>query len=136
MDAYISAIRLYDSLQTIYIVLLKHYPTGAVNSKVLFYDNLKKEFSDNDFDFNLYALYDLDKGKLIPTNLKTELNITAPEIEITDYNKDGINDYKFTRLYHNGTTNAIETTVLKVSDGKVETLDFQQKWIEYGAESL
>ena len=123
-DIYINTIRLRDHLQTIFVVLLKHYPTGYINSKVLFYDNGEKEFADKVFDFNLWALYHFEKGKFSPTNLKTDLKITSPEIELVDYNKDGINDFKFTRLFHNGTFNAIHTTILTIKNNKLDTLYF------------
>lgn len=108
-------------------MLLKHYPTGVVNSKVLFYDNQKKEYADNVFDFNLWVLYDFDNGKLAPTKLKTKFEITVPEIEVVDFNKDGINDFKFVRLFHNGTINAIHSTILTIKDNKVDTLHFEEK---------
>ncbi len=126
-DTYINTIRLHDSLQTIFLVLLKHYPTDQINSRVLFYDNQKKEFSDNVFDFNLWVLYNFDNGKLIPTKLKTDLHITAPEIEVLDFNKDRINDFKFVRLWHNGTFNAIHTTILTIKNNKTDTLSFDEK---------
>ena len=126
-DTYINTIRLHDSLQTIHLVILKHYPTGVVNSKVLFYDNHKKEYADNVFDFNLWVLYDFDNGQLTPTKLKTDFEITTPEIEVVDFNKDGISDFKFVRLWHNGTFNAIHTTILTIKDNKVDTLHFEEK---------
>jgi hypothetical protein len=125
-DTYINTIRLYDSLQTIFLVLLKHYPTEDVTSSVLFYDNLKKEFIDNVPDFKLYGLYDFDNGKLIPTNLKTAFKITTPEIEVLDINKDGINDFKFVRLWHNGTFNAIHTTILTIKNNSIDTISFDK----------
>lgn len=126
-DTYINTIRLHDSLQTIFLVLLKHYPTGELNTKVLFYDNQKKEFSVTELDFNLWVLYNFDNGKLIPTKLKTDFKITSPEIEVVDINKDGINDFKFVRLWHNGTFNAIHTTILTVKNNKLDTLHFDEK---------
>lgn len=126
-DIYIHTIRLHDSLQTLFLVLLKR-PTGYVNSKVLFYDNLKKEFSPEAFNFNIFALYDFENGKLIPSNLKTAFKIKTPEIELVDADKDGINDFKFTRLYHNGTANSIQTTILTVKNAQIDTLDFDEKW--------
>jgi len=126
-DTYINTIRLHDSLQTIYLVLLKHYPTDEVNSKVLFYDNQKKEFADNVYDFNLWVSYDFDNGKLTPTKLKINFKITTPEIEIVDFNKDGVSDYKFTRLFHNGTFNSIQTTVLTIKNLTIDTLNFNEK---------
>ena len=126
-NAYINTIYLHDSLQTIFLVLLKHVPTEKVNSKVLFYNNLSKEFSNETFDFNLHALYNFNCGKLEPANFKENFKITVPEIEIVDYDKNGINDYKFVRLYHNGTYNAIHTTILTICDNKIETLMFEEK---------
>jgi hypothetical protein len=119
---YISTIKISDSLYTIYLVLLKHYPTQAINSKVLFYDNLKNEFINYEYDFNLFALYEYENGKLKPTDLKTDFGINIPEIELVDFDKNGIDDYKFTRLFHNGTFNAIQTTILSISDNSIDTL--------------
>lgn len=126
-DTYISTIRLHDGLQTIFVVLLKHYLTGELNSKVLFYDNQKKEFAENVFDFNIWVLYYYDDGKLKPTDLKTYFKINSPEIEVVDFNKDKINDYKFVRLWHNGTFNAIHTTILAVRNSIIDTLHFDEK---------
>ncbi len=126
-NTYINTIRLHDSLHTIFVVLLKHYPTGELNSRVLFYDNQKKEFANNVFDFNLWALYDFDNGKLKPSDLKNHSKINSPEIEVVDLNKDEINDYKFVRLWHNGTFNAIHTTILTVKNSKIDTLYFEEK---------
>jgi hypothetical protein len=128
-DTYINTICLHDSLQTIYVVLLKHYPTGELNSRVLFYNNQKKEFVDKAFDFNLWILYNFDNGKLKPTDLKTHFKISTPEIDVVDFNKDKINDYKFVRLWHNGTFNAIHTTILNVRNSKIDTLHFDEKSI-------
>lgn len=125
-DTYFNTIRLHDSLQTIFLVLLKHYPTEELTSKVLFYDNLKKEFIDNVPDFKLYGLYDFDNRKLVPTNLKTAFKITNPEIEVLDINKDGINDFKFVRLWHNGTFNAIHTTILTIKNNSIDTISFEK----------
>lgn len=126
-DTYINTIRLYDSLQTIFLVLLKHYPSGELNCKALFYDNATKDFADKALDFKIYALYHFENGKLEPTNLKTAFKITTPEIELVDFNHDGINDYKLTRLFHNGTFNAIQTTIISVKNAQWETLNFSEK---------
>jgi len=126
-DVYIKTLSLRDSLQTIFLILLKHIPDDEVNSKVLFYDNKTQKFIGKTLDFNIHALYDFDKGKLKPTNLKAKFEIKSPEIEII--NKGGVNKFEFTRLYHNGTANAVETVILKVSNDKIDTVDFKQKWI-------
>jgi len=130
-DTYIHTIRLQDSLQTIFLVLLKHYPTEELKSKVLFYDNTKKEFADRVCDFNIYALYDFEDGQLEATNLKTTFQINTPEIQRIDFDKDGINDFKFTRLYHNGTFNAMHTAILTVKNAAVDTIDFEERGLGY-----
>ncbi|PCJ65296.1 MAG: hypothetical protein COA58_10585 [Bacteroidetes bacterium] len=124
-DTYINTIRLHDSLQTIFLVLLKH-PSSAINSKILFYDNQRKEFSENTFDFNLHALYKLKDKRFEPSNLKTGFKITHPEIERLDFNEDGIKDYKFVRLWHNGTYNSLQTTILSVKQNRIDTLHFAE----------
>ncbi|MEO6819397.1 MAG: hypothetical protein ABI266_01275 [Ginsengibacter sp.] len=125
-DLYFNTIQLQDSLQTIYLILLKHYPTANLNVKVLFYDNQKMIFADSVFDFNLFALDDLDKDNLKSSNLKKECKIIAPEIELGDYNHDGRNDFKFTRLYHNGTSNSLFTTIIEIKNRKINTLFFKE----------
>jgi hypothetical protein len=124
---YINTIRLHDSLHTIFLILLNHPTGGRVNSKVLIYNNETKDFADKTLDFNIHALYDFENGKLNPTNLKTAFEITTPEIEIVDFNKDGLNDYKFTRLLHNGTFNSIQTTIISVANNQIDTLYFKEK---------
>jgi len=126
-DTYINTIRLRDRLQTIFLVLLKNYPAEEVSGQVLFYDNNKKAFATQGFDFKLYALYSFDNGKLIPSNLKSLFKINAPEIEVVDINMDGINEYKFVRLWHNGTFNALHTMILSVNKESLDTLYFSEK---------
>jgi hypothetical protein len=125
-DSYINTIQLYDSLQTIFVILLKHYPTSEVNSKILFYDNLNKKFADKEIEFKIYALYDYENGKLKTGYLKKLFKIEAAEIEQIDYNKDGVKDYKLMRLWHNGTFNAIHTTILTLKNNKIDTLYFDE----------
>lgn len=127
-DSHIATIRLHDQLQAIFLVLL-HHPTGMVNGKVLIYDNSSKDFIDKPLDFNLHALYDYDNGKLKPSNLKETFKIDSPEIALLFDEEHKINNFKFTRLYHNGTANAIETAILKVTSNTIDTLDFNQNWI-------
>lgn len=128
-DTYINTIRLKGNSHTIFLVLLKHYLTDEVNSRVIFYDNERKEFVDKEFDFKLYALYDYENGNLKAGYLKKLFKIVTPEIEVVDFNNDGINDFKFVRLWHNGTFNAIHTTILTVRNGKIDKLHFDEKFI-------
>lgn len=133
-DTYINTIRLQDSLQTIFLVLLRHYPFEELRGEVLFYDNTKKEFADSVCDFKIYALFDFKNGRLEPTNFKTDFKIDTPEIQLIDFDKDGINDFKFTRLYHNGTFNTVRTAILTVKNSNFDTLDFKEKGLGYWAE--
>jgi transcriptional regulator len=130
-DTYINTIRLQDSLQTIFLVLLKHYPFEELKSKALFYDNTKRKFLDSVCDFRIYALFDFENGQLEPTNLKIDFEIDTPEIQLIDFDKDGINDFKFTRLYHNGTFNSIHTAILTVKNSNFDTLDFKEKGLGF-----
>ncbi|MFP9117497.1 hypothetical protein ACLI08_06905 [Flavobacterium sp. RNTU_13] len=125
--ALIRTVQLRDKDFTLYVILLKSYVGSEVTAKVLFYKNETKEFLKDDFELKLYALYQYRDGKLTPSNLKELFKITTPEIELTDYNKDGINDYKFTRLWHNGTFNAIHTTIISVTNQKTDTLFFKEE---------
>ena len=133
-DSFIGALRLQDKSWTIFVVLFKHLPGGQVNSKLLFYNNFSKYFIEKPLDFNIHALYDFENGKLKPSNLKNQLKINTPEIERVNCEADGESKFRLTRLYHNGTANAIETLVLKVADNNVDTVDFNRKWIGNGTE--
>lgn len=127
MDTYIRTIRLHDSLTTTFVILLKHYPSEEVTSKVLFYDNGKKEFIGEPLDFKIYALYEFKDGQLKPTSFKTNFNIDGPEIQLVDFDNDGIHDLKFTRLFHNGTFNAVHESILTVKNSRLDTLHFEER---------
>ena len=133
-DSFIGAFRLQEKSWTIFVVLFKHLPGGQVNSKLLFYNNFSKYFIEEPLDFNIHALYDFESGKLKPSNLKNQFKISSPEIEIVNSEKEEESKFRLTRLYHNGTANAIETLVIKVADNKIDTLDFNRKWIGVGTE--
>lgn len=84
-------------------------------------------------DFNIDALYDYKNGELIPSNLKKQFNITEPEIvfsTLTNWNTGAATSFKFTRLYHNGTANALETAIIECFENKLDTLYFNRKWLE------
>ncbi len=129
-ETYIATIRLPDRQETIFMVLLNHIPSGQVTSKVLFYNNVSKTFEGKTLDFNINALYNFENGKLTPSNLKTVLNITAPEIELVDTNKDGQNEFKFTRLYHNGTSNVIEMMIINIAETHLDTIAFTRQLVD------
>ncbi len=132
-DNYIKTFLLKNEPYTIYYVLLEQQPTGRIIGKMFFYNNTSKTFNDEILDYYIYAMYNFNEngnGKITPSNLKELFKITAPDIKTVDFDKDGKNELKFNRLYHNGTANAIETTILKIDNQKLDTLSFEQKWIK------
>jgi hypothetical protein len=129
-DTYVNTIRFYQRSHTVFLVLVKHYPSEWLSSKALFYDNAKKEFLDGEFDFKIYAMYDFSNDKITPSRLKTQLKLSSPEIELIDYDKDGIDDFKLVRLYHNGTFNAIHTAILSVANHKIDTLLYKEEGLK------
>jgi len=128
-NCYIKTLRLREKGYTIFVILLQSCPGSELRSKILFYNNDSKEFIGNELDFKIYALYNYKNDKLIPSNLKQLFKIENPEVELIDLDNDGLNEFKFTRLYHNGTFNAIETKILKVKNAKIITLENSQKTI-------
>ncbi len=49
-------------------------------------------------------------------------------MEPENFDKDGTKDYKLTRLYQNGTENALETTIIKVDKNKDDIHRFDRSW--------
>jgi len=128
-DTYINTIRLHEKNQTIFLIIMKNIFGHNIRSKALFYDDVKKTFADKIIDFNINALYDVESNKLKPTDLKLQLKVNSPEIAVVDFKTGGKIWYKFTRLYHNGTANAIETFVINVSQDQIKTLAFKRQFI-------
>lgn len=128
-DVYFNTIQLHSKDYTIYVVILKHMPGAELTSKLIFYNNISKQFIDSVVEFNISALYDYRDKKIIPSGLKKALKIQNTEIKLIDYDKDGMKEYGFSRLYHNGTANAIETFILKVSGRKIEKLEFKRQFL-------
>lgn len=123
---YIHTLYLQNKPYSAFLILLEHFPSRKLNAKVLF-NKSQTEYCEDIFDFNLHAMYKYSNGKLIPTNLMKEFEIKGPEIQLVDYNKDGVDDFKFTRLMHNGTFNAMQTTIISIDDNKIDTLFYEEK---------
>jgi hypothetical protein len=119
---------LYEKSVTIFLVLLRYPHTGDTHIKTLFYDNKAKEFIDETLDIDIWAMYQYVDKELKTSKLKEYFLNDVDEIERINHSKDEKNVFKFTRLYHNGTSNAIETTILKVQRDKIDTLFFGKKW--------
>ncbi|KOS07291.1 hypothetical protein AM493_15525 [Flavobacterium akiainvivens] len=121
-EQHIAAFQLRDSLYTLYVVTTNGCPTGELSAQVLFYNNITKTFIDNSYQYKLFANYEYANNRFKPSDLRKRYKINGPDIEKLDYNHDGVTDYKFTRLWHNGTFNALSTTVLSVAKGQIDTL--------------
>ena len=119
-DTYLNTILLNDSLYTVYLVLLKHFPTQTVDGNVLFYDRREKTFIKKGYYLNLQTLYEYNKEKIEPSYFRQYQD--APEIEIADYDEDGINDYKLTRIVHRHGIYQTLTTNITIQDGKIKFL--------------
>lgn len=128
-ECHLRTIRLTGKNQTLFVVILQGFPVRDLICKILFYNNASKQFIGQPLDFKIYALYDLENGKLIPSHLKKLFRIENPEIERVDTNADGTSKFRFTRLFHNGTFNAIDTQIVKVTKDSVEIIESTQKGI-------
>ncbi len=121
-DCYFNTIRIEDQTITIFFIILKYFPTQALTSKILFYNNETKRFLSKPIHFKIYALYNFENEKIEPSNLKAILEIRSPEINMIDFDNDGNIEFELNRLIHNGTYNAIETSVLKVENNQIDTI--------------
>lgn len=127
-DTYVNTVQITKDSLTVFMILLKHYPGGMVNSRLLFYNHRQKRMLGREVDFNLYARYQLDNGVLKETFLKKKLNIDFPEIEIID--TLGKPALRLNRLYRNGTSNAMESTIIHVYPDGIDTLGFTRHWLQ------
>gem|GEM_PF-615627 len=128
-DFYVNTIALKSGANDVLYWIIFRHLLGKVNSQLLFYDNSKKEYMDYVHDFNIHALYTLEEEVLKPTDLKKRYLPNHSEVEIVDFDKDGLTDIKLTRLFHNGTANAIEEMIIEVSESQCDTLSFKRNWI-------
>jgi hypothetical protein len=119
---HIATFQLRDSHYTLYAVTATGGPTGEPSAQVLFYNNITNTFLPGSYQYKLFANYNFANSRFEPSGLRKHYKINGPDIEKLDYNHDGITDYKFTRLWHNGTFNALSTTVLSAAKGQIDTL--------------
>lgn len=120
--------QLQNKLQTLFVVVLRHIPSGQMNSKLLFYDSINKSFADTIIDFNIHAMYTLDdRGQIKPSELKKKLNLST-EIALVVVGNDGGSDYQLTELYHNGSANGIETSLFTFNENRLKKRSYKLKW--------
>jgi hypothetical protein len=125
-DTYFNTVQLNDGEFSYYLIIIKQ-ATGMVNSILLKADNKSQVFYPGDIEFKLHAMYDISDSSLKPSNLMDLFKITSAEIDTLTLN--GSKCLKLTRLYHNGTENKLETTIVKWTSDKIDTLDTKSKWL-------
>jgi len=126
-DTYINTVAMTRDSINLYLVIMKHWPAGFVNSRILFYHNRLKKAIGEPLPFNLYARYQTEGESLTRTYLSRKLNLDIPEIEPAD--TLGRTGFKLNRLYHNGSSNAIESTHIIIGDNTIDTVATGRTWI-------
>ena len=120
-DTYIGTLWAVDTLTSVFYVILQH-PSGTLNAKIGFYDNVTKQPLASAVDYNIQAAYHLTDGQLQPNKIKNNLLLHQPVLEVLDYNHDGIHDFKISSLANNGSKNTIKTQIFDVTAKQLEVL--------------
>lgn len=123
-DCYVGTLWLKGGPETLYYIILQHPVTKDLKAKILFLEKNKV------IEQNLFAMYSLDGPGFKKSELFEMLDIEAPQVQLSEVDGDGIEEYTFSRLYHNGTFNALETLIMNVQEPKADTLHFSRKWID------
>ncbi len=105
-----------DSLTSVFYVLLQNPPAGTLTGKVIFYDNLRRRPLETIIDNDISQMYHLADGRFVPE----ESTLALPVLELFDFNKDGVNDFKINRYYRQEHSTLTETRIYDVSSGEVK----------------
>lgn len=131
MSIYLSGSQNIDLLCTI----TSGCPHSAVVNHIHFYNKNEQRFLAPSHPHNIYNMYHRSDSSILETSnlipLLKDFLPDLPEIEETDYNHDGISDFTFRRLYHVGTVNAEEITILQLNkdNSAFDTLCFSRDYI-------
>jgi len=136
-NVYFTTIECASNNLTFYLIIFDPVLGWGLQSKLICYNNLTKVFYPDILYFNIRPLYILndEHNSLVQSNLKQIFNFQAPEIEkIASLDNSDI--FRFNELYHNGTSNAIETTLVKFQKNyTIDTLDSKKIWIGLGTKN-
>lgn len=128
-DLYLGTIRYHNRINEMYMVFLQT-PQGILTSRLLF-ENVHRSENKAILEFNINTMYDFQDGKFTRSNLMDHFNIKEPIVVFTSRWKRGpATAVKLSRLWHNGTANALETTILGIDSTDVDTLSFDRKWFD------
>ena len=126
-DRFFNAIQISEGDNTFYMFILTNR-TGGLYSRIFRKSNQTKKLFPQKINFNIHAMYEIVDSQLRPSNLKLLFKMNSPDLEMV--NVAGTRCLKLTRLNHNGTFNAIETTILKWNPDKIDTVEFRQKILQ------
>lgn len=121
-DTYVGTLWAVDTLTSVFYIILQQ-PSGVLDAKIAFYDNVSNQPFPTIIDHNIHTMYRLKEGHLLSSNLKKEYLAHTPLIEPIDYNQDGINDFKITSLLHSGTKPYIKTQIFDVTTRQLQVLN-------------
>ncbi len=120
---YLGTAWISDPIQDLLIVVLKH-PSGKVNSRIIICNN--DSHPPAVIDYNIHAMYQLDSGRLVETNLFSLYFDSSPLITIHSGIEHSSPQIIVNRLYHNGTSNLLEKSIFEVdSANNLDSLLFE-----------
>jgi hypothetical protein len=123
---YVGTVWIKESNHDIYFVIFKHI-TGVLNTKVIIWNSYSNP--PVFFDYNIHAMYSLNNKRIVKTDLKELLFEDIPLVKITDSLNATL--LELNRLYHNGTANLLENTVLRIDKlNQLDTINHSLKIIE------
>ncbi len=119
-DALLYTMKLRGRASEYYLKVVQHVPQGFVTGRLINWDPREERIIAGPADVRFSGMYNVRNGGLQPSNLKKQFKITGPELMIMD--TLGREAVIVRRLWHNGTFNSIERSVLCLDSGRVDTL--------------
>lgn len=119
-DTHLFTVKMHGHESDYYLMVMQQVPQSFVTGRLIKWDQREERITSGPIDVPLSAMYEVQHGRLQPSNLKTQFKIIGPELEIKD--TLGQESVVVQRLWHNGTFNSNERTVLGFDQDKVDTL--------------
>jgi hypothetical protein len=119
-DALLFTVKIPGHSGDYYLMVMQHVPQGFVTGRLVSWDARKETITGGPVDIRFSGMYNVRNGVLEHSNLKKQFKITGPELIIKD--TLGREAVVVRRLWHNGTFNSMERTVLSLDEGRVDTL--------------
>lgn len=119
-DALLYTVKLRGRESEYYLMVVQHVPQGFVSGRLINWDPREERSIAGPADVRFSGMYNVRNGEMQQSNLKKQFKITGPELEIMD--TLGREAIIVRRLWHNGTFNSMERTVLSLDQGRLDTL--------------